>query len=226
MQDFNALNREFERAAPQDVLCWAADTYGERLTLVTSFQPSGLVMMHMMMRIAPQVSIMTIDTGLLFPETYALIERWTQQFQLEIVRVCPAQTPQEQAQAHGDALWQRDPDLCCQLRKTIPLGEVLRGYDAWITGIRRDQAQTRQHSAIIAWDAKYNLVKLAPLVTWTRDQVWQYIHDHDLPYNPLHDQHYPSIGCYPCTRAVAAGEDERGGRWSGTLKTECGIHTH
>jgi len=224
MNDVTALNQQFENAHPQALLQWAADTFQERLALVTSFQPSGLVMLHMLQEIAPNVTILTLDTGLLFPETYRLIEHWEETFNLNVVRVRPAQTVEQQAESEGAALWARDPNLCCNLRKTIPLGNVLNGYEAWITGIRRDQAETRRHSPVISWDEKYNNLKLAPMATWTEDMVWTYIHAYDLPYNALHDQHYLSIGCAPCTRAVIVGEDARAGRWSGQAKIECGIH--
>jgi phosphoadenosine phosphosulfate reductase len=224
MNDLVVLNRQFEHAAPQELLQWAVETYQSRLALVTSFQPTGLVLMHMLREIAPDVTVLTLDTGLLFSETYALIERWEQELNLKVTRVRPGQTVEQQAAAYGDALWEHDPDRCCNLRKTQPLGDALRGYEAWITGIRRDQSETRRSSALITQDNKYNNLKLAPLATWTEDMVWTYIHAHELPYNSLHDQSYASIGCWPCTRAVAPGEDARAGRWSGRSKTECGIH--
>jgi phosphoadenosine phosphosulfate reductase len=222
--DLTELNLQLEQAAPQDILRWAADTYGDGQALVTSFQPTGLVMLHMLLDIAPTISILTLDTGLLFPETYALVEQWERQFNLTVTRVRAAQTVAQQAETYGDALWQRNPDQCCHLRKTVPLGDTLRGYAAWITGIRRDQAETRRGSAVVSWDSKYDNVKLAPLATWTEEMVWTYIRAYDLPYNPLHDQNYVSIGCQPCTRAVRPGEDARAGRWSGQAKIECGIH--
>lgn len=225
MNDFNALNRQFENTKPQDILAWAAATYDHHLTVVTSFQPSGLVILHMLREIAPDLTVLTIDTGLLFPETYALIDQWEREFGLRLVRVRAAQTVEQQASVYGDALWERDPNLCCKLRKTIPLGEALCSYKAWITGIRRDQSETRRSTALIAWDTKYDKVKLSPLATWTEEMVWTYIRAYDLPYNSLHDQRYLSIGCQPCTRAVAPGEDARAGRWSGQGKTECGIHS-
>lgn len=222
--DLTELNLQLEQAAPQDILRWAADTYGDGLALVTSFQPTGLVMLHMLLDIAPEISVLTLDTGLLFPETYALVEQWERQFNLTVTRVRAAQTVAQQAETYGDALWQRNPDQCCHLRKTVPLGDTLRGYAAWITGIRRDQAETRRGSAVVSWDSKYDNVKLAPLATWTEEMVWTYIRAYDLPYNPLHDQNYLSIGCQLCTRAVRPGEDARAGRWSGQAKIECGIH--
>lgn len=217
-------NEALEQATPQEILHWAAETYGEQLTIVTSFQPSGLVMLHMMRDIMPDITVLTLDTELLFPETDALISQWEREYGLNLIRVRAAQTLEEQAAMYGEALWQRDPNLCCHLRKTLPLGEALRPYKAWITGVRRDQSERRRSTPIIAWDAKYNCVKLAPMAAWTEAMVWDYIYTYGLPYNPLHDQGYASIGCRTCTRAIAAGEDKRAGRWSGHGKTECGIH--
>jgi phosphoadenosine phosphosulfate reductase len=224
MDDLDSLNRVFENAAPQDLLRWAAETFGDRLAMVTSFQPSGLVMLHMLHEIAPTLTVLTLDTGLLFAQTNELIAEWERRFDLKVVRVRPSQTLEQQAETYGDALWAHDSDLCCNLRKTQPLAAALKGYDAWITGIRRDQSAARRKSALLAWDSKYNNLKLAPLASWTQDMVWTYIHAHELPYNALHDQNYTSIGCWPCTRAIAPGEDVRAGRWSGQVKTECGIH--
>jgi adenylyl-sulfate kinase len=222
--DFETLNREFESASPQEVLSWAWQTFGEKLAVVTSFQPTGIVTLHMLCEIAPQANVLTLDTGLLFPETNRLIDQIERDWNLNLTRVRPAQTVDEQAQAHGDALWQVNPDLCCHLRKSVPLGDSLTDYDAWITGLRRDQYSGRKATPIISWDKKYGKVKLSPLATWTEEMVWMYIHAHELPYNPLHDLHYTSIGCFPCTRAVESGEDSRSGRWRGQAKTECGIH--
>jgi phosphoadenosine phosphosulfate reductase len=222
--DLAALNRQFERAAPQELLRWAVDTFGRGLAFVTSFQPSGLVMLHMLHDIGLSAEVLTLDTGLLFEETEALIARWEEEYALSVTRIRPAQSVAQQAQTHGEALWLRDPDACCGLRKTAPLAGVLPGYAAWITGVRRDQAETRRETPLITWDARHGNLKLAPLATWTNEMVWTYIHACDLPYNPLHDQGYTSIGCQPCTRAVLPGEDSRAGRWSGLAKTECGIH--
>lgn len=224
MEELVRLNREFEGAEPETILRWAVERYGDRLAMVTSFQPSGLVMLHMLREIAPELAILTLDTGLLFPETEALIDCWAGMYHLNLTRVTPAQTLTEQADAHGAALWERDPDQCCHLRKTIPLGDALRPFEAWITGVRRDQSTSRRETPLFRWDSKYDTVKIAPMAGWTESQVWTYIHAHHLPYNALHDQGYTSIGCFPCTRAVAPGEDIRAGRWSGIGKTECGIH--
>jgi phosphoadenosine phosphosulfate reductase len=216
---------EFESASPQDVLRWAAQTYGNRLAIVTSFQPTGIVTLHMMSEIAPDTPVLTLDTGLLFPETYDLMDKLERQLNLNLIRVRPAQTVAQQAESHGAALWDRDPDLCCHMRKSVPLGEALEGYDAWVTGLRRDQAQGRAGTPIVTWDKKYQKAKLSPFATWTEQMIWTYLTAYELPYNPLHDQNYPSIGCYTCTHAVDPDvQDKRAGRWVNRSKTECGIH--
>jgi phosphoadenosine phosphosulfate reductase len=134
-------------------------------------------------------------------------------------------TVAQQAAEYGEALWERDPDRCCELRKVIPQRELLKGFDAWITGLRRDQASTRKTTPVVARDNKFGIAKIAPLARWDERDVWRYIYEHDVPYNQLHDRGYPSIGCTNCTRTVAPGEDPRAGRWSGFAKTECGLHT-
>ncbi len=219
------LNTTFETAYPQEILGWAAHTYGDGLAVVTSFQPTGIVTLHMLRSIAPDTPVLTLDTGLLFPETYALIDEVEKLLGLHVIRIRPAQTVDQQADTYGPNLWEHDPDCCCQLRKIAPLNEALKGYDAWVTGLRRDQYAGRRETPIVSWDDKRQMVKLSPLATWTEAMVWTYIQAHELPHNRLHDQGYPSIGCYPCTQAVAPGsEDRRAGRWAGHAKTECGIH--
>jgi adenylyl-sulfate kinase len=222
---FAELNTSFEEAYPQEVLRWAAESYGDRLAVVTSFQPTGIVTLHMLSEIVPKTTVLTLDTGLLFPETYTLMDELEQRLNLRLIRVRPRQTVEQQTRTHGANLWEHDPDKCCNMRKTIPLGRMLGGYDAWITGLRRDQSNGRRATPVVSWDSKHEKVKLSPLATWTEDMVWAYIHAHELPYNPLHDQNYSSIGCYPCTQPVAPDSpDKRAGRWSGHGKTECGIH--
>ncbi len=219
------LNITFEDGTPYDVLRWAAQSYGERLAVVTSFQPTGIVTLHMLSEIAPNTPVLTLDTGLLFPETYALMDALEARLNLNLIRVRPAQTVTEQAAVYGAELWTSDPDACCDMRKTRPLQAALGGYDAWIAGLRRDQSEGRASVPIVGWDRKYNNLKLSPFAAWTEEMIWLYIHANELPYNTLHEQGYPSIGCYPCTRAVAPGStDKRAGRWSATEKTECGIH--
>ncbi len=223
--DLSTLNTQFETAYPQDVLRWAAETYGDNLAVVTSFQPTGIVTLHMLSEVAPETTVLTLDTGLLFPETYTLMDDLEARLNLRLIRVKPALTVTQQAEAHGAELWSHNPDLCCNIRKTVPLNETLVGYDAWVTGLRRDQSAGRKTTPIISWDAKNQKVKLSPLATWTEEMIWTYIHAYELPYNELHDRNYPTIGCYPCTQPVAPdAQDKRAGRWVGHGKTECGIH--
>lgn len=224
-QDMRRLQHEFETASPVSVLRWAVQTFCPRMAIVTSFQPTGIVIAHMMSEIAPNIAVITLDTGLLFPETYRLIDEVESELHINLVRVRPAQTVTEQAATHGDELWKREPNRCCNLRKVQPLNAALQGYDAWITGLRRDQSPQRASTPVIDFDPQRpGVVKLAPLATWDESMIWTYIHAHELPYNELHDRSYPSIGCQPCTRPVKPGEDPRAGRWSNANKTECGLH--
>jgi phosphoadenosine phosphosulfate reductase len=225
--DLQQLNIEFEKAAPQDVLRWAVQTYGEGLTVVTSFQPTGIVTLHMLQQIAPQTQVLTLDTGLLFPETYALVDELEQKFQLKLRRLTTELTVEQQATQYGANLWERDPDQCCHIRKVVPLDAVLGTHPAWITGLRRDQPG-REKTPIVSWDKKHQNVKLTPFATWTEEMIWLYIQTYELPYNALHDQNYPSIGCNTptCTQPVAPGQDSRAGRWVAHQKTECGIHVN
>ncbi|MFZ4816966.1 MAG: phosphoadenylyl-sulfate reductase [Phototrophicaceae bacterium] len=224
LTDIPQLQADFEDAAPQDILKFAAQTFGSGLVVVTSFQPTGIVTLHMLRELGLAVDVVTLDTGLLFPETYALMDTLEKQFDLRLKRIQPQQTVQEQAAAYGEALWSRQPDLCCENRKVIPLKTALQGYSAWITGLRRDQAATRTQTATIQWDEKNAMVKLSPFATWTEEMIWIYIQAHELPYNALHDNGYPSIGCWPCTAQVQDGQDIRAGRWASQDKIECGIH--
>lgn len=224
-EHLDELNTSLETAYPQDILKWAVEQFGQQLAVVTSFQPTGIVTLHMLSEFAPQTPVLTLDTGLLFPETYRLMDELEERLNLRLIRVRPAQTVEQQAASLGTALWERDPDRCCNLRKTVPLSNALQGYDAWVTGLRRDQSSGRQATPVVSWDVKYEKVKLSPLATWTEDMVWTYIHAHELPYNKLHDQNYPSIGCFTCTQPVAPdATDKRAGRWVRHNKIECGIH--
>jgi phosphoadenosine phosphosulfate reductase len=165
-----------------------------------------------------------LDTDLLFAHTYELRDELVKRLGVRFERVHSGIALPEQALRHGDSLWTRDPDTCCQIRKVIPQRKFLANYQAWITGIRRDQTAFRANTALVEWDYANKMVKLNPLAAWTSNQVWDHIRFNELPYNPLHDYGYPSIGCWTCTKAVAAGEDPRSGRWAGQAKTECGIH--
>jgi phosphoadenosine phosphosulfate reductase len=220
----NQLAQRFEYASPQGILSWASDTFGEALAVVTSFQVTGIVTLHMLQDIAPATPVLTLDTGFLFPETVELIGQLEARFNLRLERIKARQTPNQQARDYGDRLWERNPDRCCHIRKTIPLRDALTGYGAWVAGLRRDQAPGRAEIPVVSRDSRTGLVKIAPFANWSEDMVWAYIHAHHLPYNPLHDIGYPSIGCWTCTKAVATASDMRSGRWSNRAKSECGIH--
>ncbi len=218
------VQAEAESWTPQQVLRWAFDTFGSNVAISSAFGAEGMVLIDMASRVRKDFRLFTIDTEFLFPETYNLMDRIEQRYSISIEKVYSLLSPETQEFTHGDALWTRDPDLCCRLRKVEPLRRKLQELRAWITSIRRDQTSARSGAHRIEWDAKFGLVKVNPIVDWTSKQVWRYIHEHDVPYNELHNQDYPSIGCTHCTRAVKPGEDPRAGRWPGFSKTECGLH--
>ena len=213
-----------ETWSPQHVLSWAFRTFGKKVAISSAFGVEGMVLIDMASRISKNFRLFTIDTEFLFAETYNLMDRIEEKYGITIERVYSTLSPEEQQRVHGEALWTSNPDLCCNLRKVEPLRRKLDELSAWITSIRRDQTSVRSGAKRIEWDAKFGLVKVNPIVDWTSKQVWRYIHDHDVPYNALHDRDYPSIGCTHCTRAVRPGEDPRAGRWPGFNKTECGLH--
>jgi len=210
---------------PEQVLSWAFATYGEDVAIATGLGVEGMALLDIASRVNPDLKVFTGDTEFLFSETYDLMDRVEERYGIKIERLYSELTPEEQERLYGKALWARDPDGCCSLRKVEPLRRKLATLDAWVTGVRRDQTLERQSIRKVDWDYKFNLVKISPLADWTREMIWSYVVKHDVPYNPLHDQNYPSIGCTHCTRAVQPGEDPRAGRWSGFRKTECGLHT-
>jgi len=216
--------RELEGETPAEILRWASLHIGPKLTFATGFGAEGCVIIDLIARNDLPIDVFTLDTGLLFPETYDLWRRLEAKYGIVIRPVRPAQSVDEQAAAHGPALWERDPDQCCELRKVAPLRNALSGFDAWITAIRRDQTAERAYARVVENDRKFGLLKINPLVTWTHDDVWGHLYAHDVPFNALHEQGYPSIGCHPCTAAVLPGEDARAGRWRGKSKKECGLH--
>ena len=213
-----------ENWTPQRVLAWAFDTFGNDVAISSAFGAEGMVLIDMASRVRKDFRLFTIDTEFLFSETYGLMDRIEQKYEIRIERVLSLLSPEDQERLHGEALWARDPDQCCNLRKVEPLRRKLSELRSWITSIRRDQTSFRREARKIEWDVKFGLVKVNPIADWTSKQIWRYLHDHDVPYNPLHDKHYPSIGCTHCTRAIRPGEDARAGRWPGTTKTECGLH--
>src|SRR5580692_5786741 len=209
---------------PERVLGWAFDAFGDGVAISSAFGAEGMVLIDVASRVRQNFRVFTLDTEFLFPETYNLMDQVEQKYGITIERVYPLSSPEEQELEHGRALWQRNPDLCCNLRKVEPLRRKLNELQAWITSIRRDQTAARSGASKIEWDEKFGLVKVNPIVDWTSKQVWRYIQQHGVPYNSLHDQSYPSIGCTHCTSPVRPGEDPRAGRWPGFAKTECGLH--
>jgi phosphoadenosine phosphosulfate reductase len=218
------LQRAADHWTPQQVLAWAFETFGGHVAISSAFGVEGMVLIDMASRASKDFRLFTIDTEFLFPETYSLMDRVEEKYGITIEKVYPLFSPEKQEEVLGNRLWARDPDLCCNLRKVEPLRRKLGELNAWITSIRRDQTSARASARKIEWDEKFNLVKINPIADWTSRQVWRYVHEHDVPYNPLHDREYPSIGCTHCTRAVGPGEDARAGRWAGFAKTECGLH--
>jgi len=224
-EKLDRIHQLVEQSNPEDLLRWAFVTFGGYIEIASGFGPEGVVLIDIAARVQPEFRIFTLDTDFLFPETYTLMERIEKRYGIKIERLKSDLTPEEQDLAYGPALWGRDPDACCNLRKVEPLRRKLTQLHAWVTSIRRDQTSARASARKVEWDAKFHLVKINPLADWTNKQVWRYIHTHNLAYNPLHDRGYPSIGCTHCTRSVRRGEDARAGRWSGFNKTECGLHT-
>ena len=223
--DLDAVNRELERATPQDILGWTWAQFRPEVILTCSFQHDGVVLAHMLQGIAPDVRVVFIDTGFHFPETLAYRDEIVRRLALRhFVELSPVMPRDEFARTHGLDLHARDPDLCCQINKVEPLRRYLPGVRAWINGRRRDQAATRQDVRVVELYSD-GLHKVNPLASWTNRDSFYYLEQHGLPMHPLFEQGYASIGCAPCTRPVLTGEDERSGRWAGQNKTECGIHT-
>jgi phosphoadenosine phosphosulfate reductase len=213
-----------ERWSPQQVLGWAFELFGDDVAIASAFGAEGMALIDIASRVRKEFRVFTLDTEFLFPETYSLIDKIEQKYDIKIERVFSLLSPEQQAHVHGAALWAHNPDQCCNLRKVEPLRRKLSQMKAWITSIRRDQTSFRTGARKIEWDEKFGLVKVNPIADWSSKQVWQYLHQRGVPYNALHDRNYPSIGCTHCTRAIQPGEDPRAGRWSGTTKTECGLH--
>jgi phosphoadenosine phosphosulfate reductase len=223
--DLEQVKIHAENWKPEQVLSWAFATYGDDLAIATGMGVEGMALLDIALKINPDAKVFTGDTDFLFPETYDLIDRVERRYGIKIEKLYSELTPDEQENEFGSKLWARDPDQCCAIRKVEPLRRKLATLDAWVTAIRRTQTAERAAVRKVDWDPKFNLVKISPLADWTREMVWSYVVKNDVPYNPLHDQNYPSIGCTNCTRAVKPGEDSRAGRWSGFGKTECGLHT-
>ncbi|MBI2872310.1 MAG: phosphoadenylyl-sulfate reductase [Chloroflexi bacterium] len=224
-EELGSLSRHFEGGQPQEVLRWALGEFHPDILLACSFGgASGMALVDMAAQVRPDVRVFYLDTGFLFPETYELRDEVERRYGIKVEAYESRWSPEAQAREFGEELWSRDPDLCCQLRKVEPNQRALEGARAWISGLRRDQASTRADTPVVQWDESFGVVKVNPLAAWTEEQVWEYVREHNVPYNPLVDRGYKSIGCTHCTRPVRAGEDPRAGRWSGFSKTECGLH--
>jgi phosphoadenosine phosphosulfate reductase len=229
-EEIRSLAAQFEGVPLTEILRWAWDRFGARAAIGTSFQGAGLVMIHHAVKAGIPLPVFTLDTELLFPETIALKERLEQFFEIRIEGLRSETSLERQAAELGPELWKAKPDLCCHIRKVEPLQRKLDQLAVWITGVRRQQSDTRKKTGILElyhFDVLRDryILKLNPMAPWSREAVWDYIKAHGIPYNPLHDRGFRSIGCWPCTRATGDGENERAGRWTGFDKSECGIHT-
>lgn len=225
VEELTGINETLDQATPDAILRWGVERFGSRLTMATAFGPEGCILIHMLAELDSKVRIFNLDTGYQFRETLELRDRIAERYGIEVELVRAETTTAEYERQHGGPVYATNPDQCCYDRKIVPLRRALVGYEAWITAIRADQSADRAYSKVIGWDKKFNLVKINPLLRWTRRDVWAFIVANKIPYNPLHDAGYTSIGCFPCTKAVGAGQDERAGRWAGQAKTECGLHS-
>ena len=227
MQTTEALievDDELNLESAETVLRWALQKFGRDVALATGFGAEGCVLIRMLAEIDTNARIFYLDTDLLFPETYELIKKLEARYGVRFEQRTSRLSLAAQAASYGERLWEQEPDVCCQLRKVDLLREILSGLRAWITAIRREQTPARAGARVIERDRKFEVIKINPLVAWSRWDVWRYIKEHDVPYNQLYDLGYRSIGCQPCTTLVQIGEEERAGRWRSSEKTECGLH--
>jgi phosphoadenosine phosphosulfate reductase len=216
---------EVEALTAEEVLRWADDAFGDRLCLSCSWQKQSSVLVHMAAELGLDIDVIELDTHLFFKETYETRERLVRRYGLSLIRP-EIVTIAEQHRQEGPNLWERDADRCCHIRKVEPLLRTLEPYDAWVSGIRRDQSPSRAGIRKVERSERYGVWKIQPLADWSEDDVWSYIKGNEIPYNPLHHAGYRSIGCIPCTRPTRPDEEERAGRWAGSDKLECGIHTN
>jgi phosphoadenosine phosphosulfate reductase len=214
--------RALAGATAEEIVQWAADTFDDRLCLTSSM--TDAVLIHLASRVQPGIDVVFLDTGYHFAETIGTRDAVAVVYPVNVVNVTPERTVAEQDAEFGARLYARDPDFCCHMRKVQPLERTLRQYDAWITGVRRDETASRRNAQAVEWDARRQMVKVNPIVSWTQDDVDAYITEHGILVNPLVDDGYPSIGCATCTLRIEPGADPRSGRWAGTGKNECGIH--
>jgi phosphoadenosine phosphosulfate reductase len=217
------VGAELELAPAEDIIEWAVATFGERFCITSSM--ADAVLAHVASTVAPGIDVVFLDTGYHFAETIGTRDAVRATMDVNLLTITPRQSVAEQDAEHGKDLYRTDPDSCCALRKVQPLADALTDYDAWATGLRRAETHHRVIAPVVGWDARKGKVKVSPLARWTDEQVERYVADHGVLVNPLAYDGYPSIGCWPCTRRVAPGDDPRSGRWAGTHKTECGIHS-
>lgn len=218
-------SQRLETATPAEILAWTAETFAPHFSVATAFGAEGMLIIHWLAQVAPTTPLFNLDTGYQFDETLQMVDRVRERYGMEVELVRPELDTVVYEQLHKGPVYLENPDQCCNDRKMVPLKKRLQGVAAWASAIRRDQSPDRAKAPIVGWDRKFNLVKVSPLANWNKKQVWQTIVNQNVPYNPLHDQGYPSVGCKPCTRCVLNGEDERAGRWAGAKKTECGLHS-
>ena len=224
MLSLERVKERMEAATPNVIVAWAVETFSANVALSSSFQMQSLPLLHIVSQVAPQLPVLFLDTGYHFPETLTFRDQIVQAWGLNLKIVRAAVSHGEFIVRYGDALFRQNPDLCCYINKVEPMQRALAGLQAWISGIRRDQSPSRKNAQVVEQTAQ-GTVRIHPMARWTRRDVWQYIHDHNLPEHPLLTQGYLSVGCAPCTRRVYEGEEERNGRWAGREKTECGLHT-
>jgi phosphoadenosine phosphosulfate reductase len=224
INELDQLNTRFAEANPPAIIEWAAERFMPRLAATSSFQTQSVALLHLIGQVRPDLPVIFLDTGYHFPETLAYRDQLVEMFGLNLRVIRSTLSRAEVTRQHGDALYRRDPELCCYINKVEPMQRALQDLDAWITGIRRDQTANRAVAQPVE-ALPDGRVKINPLVGWTRRELWAYIDRYNLPAHPLLSQGYLSVGCAPCTAPVTEGQDERSGRWAGTGKTECGLHT-
>jgi len=225
LEELAAKSAELESATPLEILKWGVERFGDGLTMGTAFGPEGMTILYMLSTFSPETHVFNLDTGYQFQETLELRDKVAEKYGLHVEMARPDTTVEEYEAANGGPVYKTDPNRCCFERKISILNKAIIGKTAWISAIRRDQSDDRAGAPIVGWDKKFGLVKINPLANSTKSTIWKMIVDNEIPYNPLHDKGYTSIGCWPCTRAILIGEDERAGRWSAfDGKDECGLH--
>ncbi len=222
--DVPHFNARLSKFSTEDILRWAWETFAPKIVASSSFQTQSVPLLHIISRVCPEMPVLFIDTGFHFVETLAFRDELQARYGLNIIIVHPAVSKSQLLAKYGEGLYRRDPDLCCYINKVEPMQRMLAGMRAWVSGVRSDQTAQRREMQVLEVQPS-GLLKIHPMLNWTRQELWEYIEKYRLPYHPLYPEGYLSVGCAPCTRPVSAGEDERAGRWAGTGKTECGLHT-